>query len=83
MFIVAYGCLKWQVFVTPRLLKALRKILVESALVEIHEESAVVSLCSKGSRVTGVKTIHGENIEGDVVLICSGAWTPKVSGQDS
>jgi len=67
----------------PRLLKSLRKILEDSPLVEIHEESAVISLRKQGSRVTGVNTVHDESIEGDVVLVCSGAWTPKVSAQES
>jgi len=67
----------------PRLLKSLRKILEDSPLVEIHEESAVTSLSKQGSRVTGVNTVHDECIEGDVVLVCSGAWTPRVSAQEN
>jgi len=65
----------------PRLLKALYNILSVHPRVEIHEESAVTSLQTHGSKVIGVNTIKGECIEGDVVLVCSGAWTPQVSGQ--
>jgi len=67
----------------PRLLKALRKILAQNPLVKIHEESAVTSLNTQGTRVTGVKTVQGDCIDGDLVLVCSGAWSPKVSGQDA
>ena len=66
----------------PRLLKALYKLLSTHPRVEIHEESAVTSLKTHGSKVVGVNTIKGECIEGDVVLVCSGAWTPQVSGQN-
>ena len=67
----------------PRLLKALYKILVAHPRVEILEESAVVSLKTQGAKVIGVNTIKNECIEADRVLICSGAWTPQVSGQNA
>lgn len=67
----------------PRLLKALYKILAAHPRVEIHEESAVTSLKTHGTKVMGVNTIKGECFEADIVLLCSGAWTPQLSGQQA
>lgn len=67
----------------PRLLKSLRAILEKDKNVEIREESAVVSFEKNGSRVLGVKTIRDEVLRGDLVLICSGAWSQALSDSNT
>jgi len=66
----------------PRLLKSLYMSLLHNPLVEIREESAVVSFSSDGYRVLGVETITGDIIQGDKVVLCTGAWSQSVSGDE-
>jgi len=67
----------------PRLLRALRTMLEREQAVEIREESAIVGFNTAGARITGVKTIRGDVLEGDVVLVCSGAWSQDLAGGDA
>jgi len=67
----------------PRLLKALYRFIELNPLVTVMEENEVSSLISSGSKVSGVKTVNGKAVEGDKVLLSSGAWTPSLSGQKS
>jgi len=66
----------------PRMLQALYLSLKNNPLVEIKEETPVASFISDGGRVTGVKTSQGDKIEGDKIILCTGAWSQKVSGDE-
>jgi len=66
----------------PRMLQALYLSLKNNPLVEIREETSVSSFVSDGDRVIGVKTAKGDNIDADKVILCTGAWSQKVSGDE-
>ncbi len=62
----------------PRLLKALRVVIDKDPLIELREVSPVANLlASDGGHANGVRLESGEQILGDKILFCSGAWTPQ------
>jgi glycine oxidase len=62
----------------PRLLRALYVSLQRHPLVEIVEGEEVVSFVRNGQRLQGVKTASGLQVEGDAIVVCSGAWSRSV-----
>lgn len=66
----------WQVE-NRALLKAL-EIVVRSASVKILESTKINSLVIDGDTVSGVVTQDNETIEGDLVILATGAWTSLI-----
>mgnify|MGYP001225577443 CR=1 FL=1 len=52
-------------------------VLCEAAGVDFRF-AEVERLTHGGSRVSGVMTVAGERLEGDVVVVAAGAWTPRL-----
>jgi glycine oxidase len=66
--------------VDPRkVLSALRRA-CEDAGVALHEGAAVEALAHDGSRVSGVALTGGERVDGEIVLIAAGPWSPAIGG---
>ncbi len=62
----------------PRLLKALRGALEASERARFHESDGARELIQHGDEVKGIKTIAGEELYGDCVIVCAGAWSPEL-----
>ena len=67
----------------PRLLQALRVVLDREPRVTVLEESGLESLLKKGDKVLGITTVRGEQVLGDAVVLCTGAWTQGLLGEES
>lgn len=52
--------------------------LAKEAGAVLREGKSFGRLIEKGSRVVGAETMDGERFEADVVVMASGAWTPKL-----
>ena len=46
--------------------------------VVIRERAGVDDVLTRGGRVTGVRTPHGD-VEAETVVLCTGMWTPQVA----
>ena len=68
--------------VDPRaLVRALRAALTHAGA-ELREHATVARLATEGAQIRGVVVESGELVEGDCVLLATGAWTsPKRLGQ--
>jgi glycine/D-amino acid oxidase-like deaminating enzyme len=52
--------------------------LAREARVEVLERQPLDRLLETGSTVRGVKTSSGKHLEADLVILATGAWTPKL-----
>lgn len=67
----------------PRLLQALYTSLRRNPLVSIQEHAEVASFIRNGSKLEGVRLANGNDYKADAVVVCSGAWSRKVSGSEA
>ena len=63
----------------PRLLKALCTSLERNPLIRVLDNAQVTSFIKEKDVVKGVVTAQGESIAADAVILCTGAWTSRVS----
>ncbi len=66
----------WQVE-NRKLLRALIAATIKNEI-EVHEDTEILTLAAKGGKVCGVVTECGKTVEGDVVILATGAWTSLI-----
>lgn len=67
----------------PRLLKSLRVWLDRHRNVEIIEGCQVLGLEETASRISGVETATHGKLQADKYILCTGAWSQEVSGDET
>ncbi|OHC27690.1 MAG: glycine oxidase ThiO [Pseudomonadales bacterium RIFCSPLOWO2_12_59_9] len=63
----------------PRLVRALRQVLLQMPNVTLHEHCPVTGFVRDGQRVCGVQTAQGELLA-DQVVVAAGAWSAQLLG---